>query len=341
MLHKHMTFFAVIRCAVLLGLIGLAGCKQQLYTSLSERDANEMIAVLAARNLQADKVTNDKGDFRIELKQSDFSAAVEALRDHGLPRPKFSSIGEVFKKEGLVTTANSERLRFMFAMSEELSKTLSLIDGVVEARVHPVLPGGDPLTDKLTPASASVFIKHTPDANLTLLAPAIKDLVCASIEGLTYDKVSLTFVPASKMMTIVPQQVPSTPQANASTLLGFPALGVGLASAFLIVGVGLLSLRRREPRDVQLIQPQQQRVQMVAPTTLMAEWLSVEIRKLWRRLRPEKPLQKRAQQPAQSSKADAHSAVGVAATAVEPSTLLKSKPKPKPDLANSAGSSAR
>ena len=229
---------------LLVGLFVLSGCKQQLYTGLSERDANEMIAVLAARNLTADKVATDKGDFRIELDRSDFSAAVEALRDHGLPRPKFSSIGEVFKKEGLVTTANAERLRFMFAMSEELSKTLSLIDGVVEARVHPVLPGGDPLTDKLTPASASVFIKHTSDANLTMLAPAIKDLVCASIEGLTYDKVSLTFVPASKMVTPKLQTPLRASASESLNLSGLPALGIGLSAGLLIVGIGLLTTRR-------------------------------------------------------------------------------------------------
>jgi type III secretion protein J len=244
------------RYLILMGLVVLAGCKQQLYTSLSERDANEMIAVLAARNLQAEKVATDKGDFRIELDRSDFSAAIEALRDNGLPRPKFSSIGEVFKKEGLVTTANAERLRFMFAMSEELSKTLSLIDGVVEARVHPVLPGGDPLTDKLTLASASVFIKHTSDANLTLLAPAIKDLVCASIEGLTYDKVSLTFVPASKMAT---QRVQTQMQASSSTSVSyFPTMAVGLAVGLFVVGIGLFWSRRymsAEPANKHAAEP--------------------------------------------------------------------------------------
>ena len=279
-------------CALLVMLLAAGGCKQQLYTSLSERDANEMIAVLAARNLQAEKVTNDKGDFRIELKQSDFSAAVEALRDNGLPRAKFSSIGEVFKKEGLVTTANSERLRFMFAMSEELSKTISLIDGVVEARVHPVLPGGDPLTDKLTPASASVFIKHTPDANLTMLAPAIKDMVSASIEGLSYDKVALTFVPAVKMAAEVPaaQQVfaASQMQNQTSTLFGFPALGLGLASAFFILGIGLFALRRREPVNLQATQRPQKQTRTVQATTWIAERLSKKIRKLWFKFRPEK-----------------------------------------------------
>jgi type III secretion protein J len=239
-----MKLISYVRCVALIGALLLAGCKQQLYTGLSERDANEMIAVLAAKSLQAEKVATEKGDFRIELDRSDFSAAVEALRDNGLPRPKFSSIGEVFKKEGLVTTANAERLRFMFAMSEELSKTLSLIDGVVEARVHPVLPGGDPLTDKLTLASASVFIKHTSDANLTLLAPAIKDLVCASIEGLTYDKVSLTFVPASKMVS-QKVQVPINTSVMARLSDGaLPSLGIGLAAGLFVLGVGLIWSRR-------------------------------------------------------------------------------------------------
>jgi type III secretion protein J len=262
-----MKFLLFARHLVWIGLVLLAGCKQQLYTSLSERDANEMIAVLAARSLQADKVATDKGDFRIELDRGDFSAAVEALRDHGLPRPKFSSIGEVFKKEGLVTTANAERLRFMFAMSEELSKTLSLIDGVVEARVHPVLPGGDPLTDKLTLASASVFIKHTADANLTLLAPAIKDLVCASIEGLTYDKVSLTFVPASKIATL---RVQTPTQSSHAAQLGssyFPFLGFGLAAGLFIVGIGLLWSRRLSRSENGVEQTTQNSTQFTSTTT--------------------------------------------------------------------------
>ncbi len=248
---------------LLLALLALCGCKQQLYSSLSERDANEMIAVLASRGLQADKVAAEKGDFKIELDRSDFSAAIEALRNHGLPRAKYASIGEVFKKDGLVTTANAERLRFMYAMSDELSRTLSMIDGVVEARVHPVLPGGDPLTDKLTPASASVFIKHTPDANLTLLAPAIKDLVVSSIEGLSYDKVSLTFVPASKIAGS--STIPEIAAAASSSLLSPSSIGIGLAAVLLSLGILLFFLRGRaedaDPPPEPLVRPTQPRTE--------------------------------------------------------------------------------
>ncbi len=184
---------------VLLGLLCLAGCKEQLYTRLSEREANEMVAVLTASGIGADKVDAEEGRFKVEVERSQFGPATELLHAHGLPQSRFNSIGDVFKKDGLVSTANAERLRFVYAMSEELSNTLSQIDGVVLARVHPVMPSTDPLSDKVTPASASVFIKHTADANLSVLAPAIKDMVSASIEGLSYDKISLTFVAAQPL----------------------------------------------------------------------------------------------------------------------------------------------
>ena len=280
---------------LLFALLALCGCKQQLYTSLSERDANEMIAVLASRGLQADKVAAEKGDFKLELDRSDFSAAIEALRNHGLPRVKYASIGEVFKKDGLVTTANAERLRFMYAMSEELSRTLSMIDGVVEARVHPVLPGGDPLTDKLTPASASVFIKHTPDANLTLLAPAIKDLVVSSIEGLSYDKVSLTFVPASKMAG--PSTV-TTAAATASSLLSPSSIGIGLAAVLLSLGVLLFFLRGRSEDGDPPLEPPAGRPKPRTESTWQA---------LARRLRLLVPASRSAARAtAQRARADAH-----------------------------------
>ena len=90
-------------------------------------------------------------------------------------------------------------MRYIFAVSQELSRTLRSIDGVVEARVHVVIPQDDPLSDKVRPSSAAVFIKHRPDVDLRLLAPAVKDLVAHSIEGLTPDQVALTLFPAPRM----------------------------------------------------------------------------------------------------------------------------------------------
>jgi type III secretion protein J len=69
---------------------------------------------------------------------------------------------------------------------------------VIAARVHPVIPANDPLATHIRPASASVFIKYRPDANLQAMAPAIKNLVMRSIEGLEYENIALTFVAAEE-----------------------------------------------------------------------------------------------------------------------------------------------
>jgi len=93
-------------------------------------------------------------------------------------------------------------MRYIFAVSQELSRTLRSIDGVVEARVHVVIPQDDPLSDKVRPSSAAVFIKHRPDVDLRLLAPAVKDLVAHSIEGLAPDRVALTLFPAPRSVAL-------------------------------------------------------------------------------------------------------------------------------------------
>jgi type III secretion protein J len=197
----------------------LAACQQLLTSQLSEAEANEMLAVLMAASLQAEKAANDDGSWRVEVDKADFPAAVELIQQQGLPRSKFTTIGDVFKKEGLVSTPNEERIRFIYAMSQELSATLSQIDGVVVARVHPVLPANDPLADKLVPASAAVFIKHQRGADLKLLAPAIKRLVMAGIEGLSYDHIALSFFEVAAPANGSAAAGPAVPARPASGLI--------------------------------------------------------------------------------------------------------------------------
>lgn len=83
----------------------------------------------------------------------------------------------------------------IFALSQELSRTVSEIDGVLSARVHLVLPENDPLRQQLVPSSASVFIRHRSDAPVGNLVPQVKMLVANGVAGLSYDKVSVILVP--------------------------------------------------------------------------------------------------------------------------------------------------
>ncbi len=104
-------------------------------------------------------------------------------------------MGQVFKKDGLVSSPMQERAQMIFALSQELSRTVSEIDGVMSARVHLVLPENDPLRQQLVPSSASVFIRHRSDMSVGNLVPQVKMLVANGVAGLSYDKVSVVLVP--------------------------------------------------------------------------------------------------------------------------------------------------
>jgi type III secretion protein J len=222
----------------------LASCSQQeLYSQLSERQANEMVAVLQSAGIDADKQVRD-GRFSVRTASADFPTAVRTLSAQGYPRESFDTMGKVFKKEGFVSTPLEERARLVHAMSQEISNTLTSIDCVVTARVHLVVPEKHPLIDRVQPAAAAVFIKHRPDCDLTPQTTAIKALVVNSIEGLAYEHITVAMFPAGGMPAQAPLPAVATRTA-AWAGAGWPlVVGTG-AGSFALAGGGLLWWRRR------------------------------------------------------------------------------------------------
>jgi type III secretion protein J len=240
---------ALAPCAL---LMLLAGCSnQELYSQLSERQANEMVAVLRSAGIEADKQSHE-GKFSVLTSRGDFSQAVRTLNAQGYPRETFDSMGKVFKREGFVSSPLEERARLMHAMSQEISNTIANIDGVITARVHLVVPERNPLVDKVQPAAAAVFIKHRPDRNLAAQTSQIKALVVNSIEGLAYDHVTVALFPAEAM----PGDNATAPAADTSQArrasLAIPLVAGGMAGALALGGGGLMWWRRRTPRDAAL-----------------------------------------------------------------------------------------
>ena len=190
-------FRRVLALLLALGVLLAAGCKQELYSNLSEQDANEMTAILLQNEIAASRESDTAGVYTIMVAEDRFAEAVEILKERGYPRQTFATLGEVFSGDGLISSPMEERARFIYALSQELSRTLTEIDGVLSARIHIVLPENDPLKTDLAPSSASVFIRHDERAPVEAVTPKIKMLVANSIEGLVYDKVSLALFPVS------------------------------------------------------------------------------------------------------------------------------------------------
>jgi len=186
-----------LRIALLLLLAcTLVGCKVSVHSRAAETSANEVLSALLDAGIDADKVAIDEKSFDVEVAQSDLARALAVLRATGLPRETSENLGQLFKREGLVSTPVEERVRYIYGVSQELEKTLGRIDGVVQARVHIVIPANDPLSEIKRFSSASVFIKCRPPVDPTAMGPLVRTLVMRAIEGLEDDRVSVAFVTA-------------------------------------------------------------------------------------------------------------------------------------------------
>jgi type III secretion protein J len=185
----------VLRCLALLAALLLSACDTELYNNLDQRQANEMVATLQQRGIPAQRVIAKGGQYTVVVDKARFADSIAILNEAGLPKQEFQTMGQVFKKDGLVSSPMQERAQMIFALSQELSRTVSEIDGVLSARVHLVLPENDPLRQQLVPSSASVFIRHRSDAAVASLVPQVKMLVANGVAGLSYDKVSVVLVP--------------------------------------------------------------------------------------------------------------------------------------------------
>jgi type III secretion protein J len=178
-------------------LILISGCTDQvLYSSLSERDANEIVALLYNKGIPVTKKANNDNTYSISTMKKSFSQAIELLRKNGLPKNHFESLGEVFKKEGFVSSPLEERARLNYAQSQELARTIESIDGVLLARVHLAIPEDNDMLEKNKPSSASVFLKHRRGLDLSDRESQIKALIVNSIEGLPYKNVTVAMFSA-------------------------------------------------------------------------------------------------------------------------------------------------
>ncbi|MCC5979113.1 MAG: type III secretion inner membrane ring lipoprotein SctJ [Salinarimonas sp.] len=178
----------------------LAACQVELYGNLSQREANEMIAVLARAGIEASR--DEVGDnlFRVMVDESRMADAVEALAGAGLPAERYQSLGEIFPGDGLIVSPYEQRIRTMHALNQEIARSISTISGVRNARVHIVLPELDLRGQPMNRPSASILIHHAPGLDTEPLATRVRMLVANAVQGMDFRNVAVAFFDTSAGM---------------------------------------------------------------------------------------------------------------------------------------------
>jgi type III secretion protein J len=250
----------VLVCAFL--SFSLVGCRSQvLYSGLSQREANEMLAVLEAAGFSGSTSSEGTtGKLSVTVAQSDVGSAARVLARSGLPRDKRASITDILPKESYLASPSDDRARLAYGMSQELTSTLMQISGVAQVRVHLALAEKNVLGQITSPPSASVLIRHNPDILRGDFQDSVRSIVASSVTGLTYDRVSVTMIPEESMPSLnrgtdkPASAAAAQSAAQAGNQAGFGGIGdgaspnpvmaalgnLGSAGPFLALGVGVV-----------------------------------------------------------------------------------------------------
>jgi type III secretion protein J len=177
-------------------VVTLTGCKTDLYTNIPEGEANQMVALLMLRNIAVDKTPVKDGHVTIRVETNQFVNAVELMRQNGLPRRKGAGLEDLFPSGQLVTSPAQELAKITFLKEQQLEKMFQSMDGVVSAQVSIATETSDKRVELQYP-SASVFIKYSPERNLSIHDAEIRSLVVNGTPSLSPDHVSIVLQPTN------------------------------------------------------------------------------------------------------------------------------------------------
>lgn len=184
-----------VTSAVVLGLIAYfafirGGAESRLlYGNLDLTEASEMADDLSKSHIP---FTTSTDGTRIFVPEDKIPSARLLLAKSGLPSG--GAVGyELFDKSGTLTSTQFEQsINKTRAMEGELERSIRLLQGVHNVRVHIVLPHRDLFSSKTEPSQASVVVDTGWGARLKPdSVQAVQNLVAAAVPGLQPYNISI------------------------------------------------------------------------------------------------------------------------------------------------------
>ncbi len=187
MLIAGVVFLAALSFAALI-LIANRTDFRPLFTNLTSEDAGEIVKKLKDSKTPYQITADGKGvmvpsDKVYELRLS--------LASEGLPQG--GGVGfEIFDRKNFGMTEFVQKLNYQRALQGELTRTISQIAGVEQARVHLVIPEKSLFKESEKPATASIVLKMKSNRGLKESeVQGVIHLVSSSIEGMDPEHVTI------------------------------------------------------------------------------------------------------------------------------------------------------
>ncbi|MBP6123961.1 MULTISPECIES: type III secretion system inner membrane ring lipoprotein SctJ [Providencia] len=219
---------------ILIGFIGLLlGCDNQLLLSkLSQRQSNEVLAILQQHGVDANRKQDNKNGDSIRVSPRDFVIAVDLLRQYNLPSKDPVEIIQAFPGDSLVASPQAERTRLLSLIEQRLEQSLLTIPDVINARVHVSYPlNGNGAVKQAQKVSSLVTYSGNEDPKMMM--NKIKLFLTSSFAETGYDNVSVVIVNRPPLQyQIKPESDYSTNPVLISTII---AVIISLFSALLLL----------------------------------------------------------------------------------------------------------
>lgn len=159
-----------------------------LWSNLDPQDGGTIVKELEKQGIPY-KLSD--GGKTIKVPSSEVHKTRLILAAQGLPTSGtvgFESVGG----SGIWATDFERKVQYIRALSGELARTIKVISGVEDARVHIVLPEPSVFVSQRKPATAAVLVKMRPGCELpTASVRGVINLVARSVEGLSPENVTV------------------------------------------------------------------------------------------------------------------------------------------------------
>ncbi len=242
--------FVRLRWLALVALcMALCACKTDLFAGLPEAEGNQMLALLRSHEIEAEKIVEKGGTVALRVERGAFVDAIELLRQNGFPKPKQVSMNDVFPTGQLVTSPAQEKAKMTYLKEQQLNTIIGSMDGVIAANVS-IGQSVEDAAQRADNTSAAVFVKYSPEVNMTNREADIRRLLLDSVPNVVPERISVV-LQASTFRYAPPARPALDPTARAfewaerNVVLALALIGALVALLTFVAMLGVRALGRR------------------------------------------------------------------------------------------------